>query len=330
MGHLNIVFLRGVSPVLVLLLLGLSSGCSRTQERTDTPKSVPVGKGPDALFLTPNQAFLYVANVEDTTISVIDTRSDQVIRTIAPVHGPWGFARLGEPGLVAVSAWGKEVCLLDFSRHEIVRRRQFDVNLGGIVASADGQRLFVTAPEAGEVLQLASQTLTIEKRLPVGKGPDGIGLAKNDSILYVANTQDGTISVLFLATGKTELLSVGGKPELIHSNVERSLLAVSNFEGNKLYILEAGAARVVQELTELSGPEGAYFSTDGARLYAVNFNSSKIFVYDCTTWQKLPAEYQVGIKPIDILVTTAGGRKKMYVSMYGENAIGVFPLQETE
>ena len=50
--------------------------------------NVSVGKGPDALFLTPDEKFLYVANVEDTFISVIDTKQDKVTKQIDGVDYP--------------------------------------------------------------------------------------------------------------------------------------------------------------------------------------------------------------------------------------------------
>ena len=41
-----------------------------TVDNNTSSSVVYVGKGPDALFLTPDKSFLYVANVEDTLISV--------------------------------------------------------------------------------------------------------------------------------------------------------------------------------------------------------------------------------------------------------------------
>ena len=64
--------------VCVVLLLGCKEQpkeksnileVSEVQEATllPTQNTIKVGKGPDALFLTPDKRFLYVANVEDTS-----------------------------------------------------------------------------------------------------------------------------------------------------------------------------------------------------------------------------------------------------------------------
>ena len=79
-------------PLVVTFILSYSQDAqNQTKSNTSQPETIPVGKGPDALFLTPNERYLYVANVEDSFISVIDTRTDKVVRTIDGTDYPWGF-----------------------------------------------------------------------------------------------------------------------------------------------------------------------------------------------------------------------------------------------
>ena len=98
---------------IVLFLLGSACGqeAQNQTKATSKPRTISVGKGPDALFLTPDENHLYVANVEDTFISVIDTRKDQVVRTIDGTDYPWGFTQLGKTNLVAVSGWVNSLSL---------------------------------------------------------------------------------------------------------------------------------------------------------------------------------------------------------------------------
>ena len=57
-------------PPSLLCLLSIA-GCSRESAK-QTPghasiiHTIQVGKGPDAIFLTPDESYVYVANVEDT------------------------------------------------------------------------------------------------------------------------------------------------------------------------------------------------------------------------------------------------------------------------
>ncbi|GAB4377225.1 MAG: hypothetical protein Kow0042_24660 [Calditrichia bacterium] len=288
-------------------------------------KTIPVGKGPDALFLTPDENFLYVANVEDNFVSVIDTRKDTVVQTIQDVNYPWGFSRLGRSHLVAVSGWDKGVYVIDSRAHQIVRQKRYEQNLGGIASSSEGKTLFVVGTAVNQVFKIDAATLEIVDSSATGNGPDGVGISGDDSKIYVTNTRDGTISIIRLKNKKTQLIRTGGKPELIHYNHDHSCLFISNFLKNKIHILDTGTDKIIHEITGLDGPEEAVLSPDETRLYVVNFNRSLIYVYDAKTFRKLPQEYRAGTKPIGVMPVKKGN--KLYVSNYGDNSVGVMKLQ---
>lgn len=314
--------------IIVATLLLVSAACGEPVQEAARQKgetgTIPVGKGPDALFLTPDERYLYVANVEDSFISVIDTHKDEVVQTIDSADYPWGFARLGDANLVAVSAWDKGVDVIDFTSHKIVRSKRYDDNLGGIVATEDGQTLFVVAIGAKKILKVDAQTLEIEDEYAVGNGPDGVGLSKNGRKLYVTNTEDGTISVIDVKTGETRLLKVGHKPELIHADHDRSRLFISNFFANKVHILDSDAGKIIHEITGLDGPEEAVLTKSEKILYVVNFNNAKVYAYDGQTYEKLPQEFIVGSQPIGLV--HAARQNKLYVSNYGDNAVSAIKL----
>jgi YVTN family beta-propeller protein len=56
-----------------------------------------VGKRPWNLALSPDGSRLYTANGVSNDVSVVDTRSGKVLRTIAAGTGPWGIAISNRP-----------------------------------------------------------------------------------------------------------------------------------------------------------------------------------------------------------------------------------------
>lgn len=316
-----------MKPYLVfLLVIMFGCGAARPDRSLVKPvKTVSVGKGPDAMFLTPDGAFLYVANVEDTLISVIDTETDEVTAVIDGTDYPWGFTRLGQSSFVAVSGWAKGVDIIDFSSHEIVRSKDFDHHLGGICSSHDGKALFVVGTEARSVFRLDAGTLDILEEFPTGDGPDGIGISKDDSKIYVTNTKDGTISIIRIADQSSDLIETGGKPELIHYNQDHSRLFISNFDRNVIHVLDTETDQIVRDIEGLSGPEEAVLSAFQEKLYVVNFESSRVFVYDAQTFEKSETEYLAGSKPIGVI--PAINNSKLYVTNYGDNSVSVFNLK---
>ena len=298
---------------------------SENAEKQSKINTIFVGKGPDALFLTPDEKYLYVANVEDDFISIINTESEEVIGKIGGIKYPWGFTRLGNSNLVAVSGYDKQVVIIDFSENKTFKEKKFDSNLGGITSTKDGKYIFVIETDKNSALKLDANSLKIIDSYKTGNGPDGIGISKDDSKIYTTNTKDGTISIIDTKSKKTKMLEVGGKPELIHYDHNHSLLFISNFKLNKIHILDTGTDKIVHEIAGLNSPEEAVLSKSEKLLYVVNFGSKKINVYDAANYQKLDQEYSVGNKPIGVV--SALNDTRLFVSNYGDNTISVIHLK---
>jgi YVTN family beta-propeller protein len=317
------------TPCYLLAFLVVVTACKQDQEsqrpeQAYKTQTLAVGKGPDALFLTPDENFLYVANVEEAFISVIDARKDSVVQTIDGADYPWGFTRLGNSNLAAVSAWDKGIDLVDFTSHKIVKSKRYRQNLGGITSTRDGKTIFVVATEENKVLKVDAETLEFIGEYQTGSGPDGIGISKDDKKIYVTNTKDGTLSVINTKTKTATAISTGGKPELVHHNDDHSLLYISNFVLNKIHVLDTETDMIIHEITGLDGPEEAALSKSGATLYVVNFNSAKVLSYDAKTYAKQAQEFVVGKQPIGV-VSVANDRK-LYVTNYGDNSVTVIQM----
>ena len=127
----------------------------------DKNKTIKVGKGPDALFLTPDEKYLYVANVGDNFISVINTQTEKVEDKIEGIKYPWGFTRLGNTNLVAVSGYDKQIVLIDFSKHKIVKQKKFKENLGGITSTKNGKIIYVIETGKKRELEMNAGSLKI-------------------------------------------------------------------------------------------------------------------------------------------------------------------------
>ena len=285
---------------------------------TDSP-IISVGKGPDALFLTPNSSFLYVANVEDTFISVVDTQTDKVVKSIDGIKYPWGFTRLAKSNLVAVSGYDKQLVIIDFTNHSIVNQKVFETHLGGIASDKEGKYIYVISIDDNKVLQLNSKTLKVINTFSTGKGPDGIGISSDDSTLFVTNTEDGTISVINTLSNTQKIIETGGKPELVHYNKDHSLLFISNFLKNKIHIIDTEKGGILKEIENVKTPEEAVLSKDEKLLYVVSFDSGELNVYDASTLEKQSITYKTGNKPIGVMPVG----NKLYVSNYGDNSISI-------
>jgi len=87
-------------------------------------KEIDVGKQPGAMVLSPNQKFLVVANVDDDTLSIIDTRTQKVIGTPSvrwKIDDPFGasptaLAFLGKDTLAVCLGTQNALAIFEFER----------------------------------------------------------------------------------------------------------------------------------------------------------------------------------------------------------------------
>lgn len=316
-----------VQFVIMSLLLVTASACDSIKSESEQKISslqvnqldISVGSGPDAMFLTPDGKKLYIANVEDSSISVISTTSDKVVASISGIHNPWGFSQLGKSNEVAVSGYDKKLAVIDFSTDQVIREKSYMSHLGGIIVDRTGQYLYVVAIDEKKVVKVDANTLDSLDSYNTGNGPDGIGISKDNQKVYVTNTEDGTISIINTISKTTSIINTGGKPELVHGNHDHSLLYISNFKNDKIHIINTVTDSIIHEINGLDGPEEAVPNNKNDELYVVNFNLAKVYVYEIPSYKKLDNEYSTGNKPIGIIPVN----DKIYVSNYGDNSVSV-------
>lgn len=86
---------------------------------------IDTGLHPSALAVSPGADRVYVANANSDTVSVLDTRGDRVIATLAT--GPWRSAPLGSsPNALAVSADGKTLYVANGANNAIAIVRPYE------------------------------------------------------------------------------------------------------------------------------------------------------------------------------------------------------------
>ncbi|WP_028060602.1 beta-propeller fold lactonase family protein [Candidatus Solirubrobacter pratensis] len=127
--------------------------------------------------------------------------------------------------------------------------------------------------------------------IPVGASPAGMAFSSDGSILYVANSGDGTVSALDVtATGAVpqygfttrSTTTVGGAPQRVALSPDGAYLYVTVDGGSqpgKLVVLStAGTPVVVDNLTVGVAPRGVAVMPSGAQLFVANSGSSTVTV----------------------------------------------------
>ncbi len=117
---------------------------------------IHVGSQPNKILLSSDQSLLYVANGNDDSVSVIDTNSNQVVRTIS----------LSRPG-----------------------EKYKGSNPNSLALSPDGGTLYVTLGTENAVAVVNLVTNQVAGRIPTGWYPNSVSVSQDGKRLYVVNAK---------------------------------------------------------------------------------------------------------------------------------------------
>jgi YVTN family beta-propeller protein len=206
------------------------------------------------LAITPDGQTLYVANIENDSLSVVDLATRRVVRDIH-FFLPGGRVAVGEfPFAVAVVP-----------------------NPRGAAG-----RVYVTSLRDGQVLSVDPHSGAFTP-IAVGGEPNALLVSRDRSTLYVANGDDDSIDVIDVRTDRlVRVISLlrpgfpykGANPNALAESRDGRTLYVTLGGENALAVVDIGAGIVRGRIPTGWEPSGVATSVDGQTLYVVNTRSN--------------------------------------------------------
>ena len=177
---------------------------------------LPMGADPERIALTPDGERLFVDNLLDGTMAVVDTTSNSVIATL--MLGSMPFNPLMSPDgtrvYVGVMSAG-HITVVDTKTNQILRTIPAD-SPNGMTFSEDFQSLFVSNALSGTVQEVSLTTNQVVKTQMVGGLPGNIALLPDGKHAYMVRPQGSTVDVL--DTGSlmiVDTITVGNEPSVV-------------------------------------------------------------------------------------------------------------------
>ena len=143
-------------------------------------EQIAVVKGPEGIDLAPDGSAVWVAGrTAEGGISVIDPKSDMVVRTI-PTTTKFAnrvkFTRDGKHVLVS-DVTSAQLIVFDAASGEVVKTIATAAGPSGIQLDADGRRVYVACAGAGKVQAIDTATWSVTAEVETGTEPDGMAYA---------------------------------------------------------------------------------------------------------------------------------------------------------
>jgi len=116
----------------------------------------------------------------------------------------------------------------------------------------------------------------------VGKGPEGGDISPDGREYWAANSGDGTVSIIDIATRRVEqVLNVEvNRSNRLKFTPDGKHVLISDLANNALVVVDAASRKVVKRLNPGRQPEGVLIAPDGAHAYVAVAGDKNIAVVD--------------------------------------------------
>ena len=98
-----------------------------------------------------------------------------------------------------------------------------------------------------------------------------------------------------------DFLPFGIKPRDVEYG-SNNVLYVSDFDGDKIYVIDPTTRAITRSIDTGDGPTGIAVSPAGNRLYVANWNANEVEVIDLSTDQRVDVAPSGGVQPVDVVL----------------------------
>jgi YVTN family beta-propeller protein len=273
----------------------------------------------------------YVANsFPATTVSVIDTATNQLVGGPIPVGG--------RPIEIAMTPDGSRAYVANQDSGNVwVINAQTNTPIGpiplgvgtlptGVAITPDGSRAYVANAGSNSVSVINTQTNAVVGTIPVVNGASWIAITPDGSRAYVANAfiSGGLVSVINTQTNTVTgaPIPVGISPNGISITPDGSRAYVVNQNSNSVSVINTETNTVLGSIPGVNFPQAIAITPDGSRGYvARGAPTYGVSVIDALTNAVVGSPIAVGDSPRGIAITPDGSRA--YVANGGSGSVSV-------
>lgn len=247
--------------------------------------SIEVGDGPSAIAVDGARSRAYVTNYYDGTLSVINTASRGVVSVVEVGNFPSGVAVSPDGAAVYVANLGTDSVsvIVDGDTASVI---PVDSEPIGVAAAPDGSFVAVTNSHAdaggvgGSVSLIDTATRSVTATVPVGNNPTGLAISADSGSVYVANTGDGSLSVIDAASASVVSTVTDprlGAPMGVDLAANEHAVYVTNSAGSTVVLVDPDSHVVLETVITVGlQPRAIAAGDDGRTAYVADYGSQQV------------------------------------------------------
>jgi YVTN family beta-propeller protein len=283
--------------------------------------------------------YAYVTNGKSSTVSVIDLRTFQPVKTISVGVNPTGVAANGKKNeIYVVNTGSNNISVIDTEKNAVVATIGVHGQPYFIDVSDNGKRAYVANSASANVSVIDLEKRMVLGNVRVGSGPGLARVSPDGGTVVVSNRNDNTVSLIDASSLRVRAtLPVCQQPEDIailpdsskafvtcsgSSQVASIALENAPTEGGKK-ASPLTPDRVLALLDVGRTPASLALKPDGGELIVCDFDSDSISIIE-TGNDEVGSSALVGQHPSHALVTRDNSR--LYTTNFGSNSVAVYDI----
>ncbi len=272
-------------------------------------------------------AYAYVGNQVSGTVSVIDTSSDAVVRTL-PDHGKIGrkiqavVAARDQRHIFVVDAHGNDLVDIDTASGKIVKRIPVGRAPEGASLSPSGKTIAVCVEQDNQVVLVDVATAAVTHVIRTqGKNPEHCVFSRDEKWLMTGNENSDDADIIDLAKDRSVgLVHTTGRSRGVAWLPGDRIAYVAEESSNGVDIIDVPGRRVRTLIPTGLRAADTIATQDGKMVFVSNGGAGTISAIDTAT-EKVIATIPVGMRPWNMALTHDG--KKLYVANGHTNNVSV-------
>ena len=239
---------------------------------------------PWGVAVDPGTHTVYVTNLDDDTVSVIDASTRTVTATVPVGKDPNGVAV--DPGTHTVyvaNDGDNAVSVIDGSTRTVTATVPVGKNPVGVAVDPGTHTVYVANGHASTVSVIDGSTRTVTATVPVGSFPNGVAVDPGTHTVYVTNSGPGpgsdTVSVIDGSTRTvTATLHVGSGPRKVAVDPGTHTVYVAN--GDTVSVIDGSRRAVTATVPVGSGGGGVAVDPGTHTVYVANNGDNTVSVIE--------------------------------------------------
>ena len=232
--------------------------------RTGQPGKPIAVDDPYNLYFTPGGRYAIVVAERLHRLDFRDAQSFRLHHSLTvPCAGVnhMDFSADGRYAIVSCEFSG-QLLELDVRRERVLRVMHLPARSSipqDVRLEPDGRRFYVADLAAGGVWKIDGGRFRVTGFVRTGAGAHGLVVSRDAKLLYVANRNDGSVSVISFRTGRvvaTWRLPGGGSPDMGAVSADGKVLWLSGRYNGVVYAISTSSGRLLAKIPVGAGPHG--------------------------------------------------------------------------